>query len=318
MRYKEKTVKLSQIDSKDDTFRITTEANIDDLMTSIKNVGLLNLPLLIKKNVTYTIVCGFRRIETCRRLGWSDLEARILASDTKGLECAKYAIIDNAFHRPLNLIEKSRAIEMLSVFIKDNSSLAKELPSLGLPENQAVTKKIKNLCHLSQPIQDSILSNTISLSMALELGKLTQDAGETFAKIFNLLKLSLNKQREIITLIKEIALREDVSIMDVLEDGNLQAILTNEDLDRNQKTRKIRIYLNQRRFPAVTNAQKKFEKHLNELKLGSGTKLIPPEHFEGTTYTLKLSFKNLIELKDRKTTIDAIIQNPSLKKILPP
>ncbi len=55
---------------------------------------------------------------------------------------------------------------------------------------------------------------------------------------------------------------------------------------------------------------------MKKLKLGSGTKLIPPDNFEGTTYILKLFFKNLIELKDRQASIDALIKNPSLKKIL--
>jgi len=314
MRLKEKTVKLSFIDSGDETFRITTEVDIDDLTDSINNVGLLNPPFLIENRDHYTIVCGFRRIESCRRLGRSHIEARILDSDTKRLECVKLAITDNAFQRPLNLIEKSRSINMISGFFKDNSSLAKEISAVGLPENQSLINKIKNLCHLSQPIQDGILSDTISLSMALELGRLTQGAGEDFVKLFGLLKLSLNKQREIITLIKEIAHRDNISIQKVLQ--SLQKILNDEDLDRNQKTRKIRIYLKQRRFPAITSAEKAFEKHVNELKLGRGSKLIPPKNFEGATYTLSIYFNSLNELKEHKATLDKIIQNPGLAAIL--
>ena len=304
------------MDSKDDTFRITTEVNINHLVDSIKNVGLLNPPLLTRNNKKYTIVSGFRRIEACLRLAWSSVEARILDSDTHRLECIKYAITDNAFQRPLNLIEKSRSIDMLARFFKDNSSLAEELSAMGLPENRSIIKKNKNICYLSQTIQNGILSNTISLSTALELGRLPQDAGECFAKLFGLLKLSLNKQREIITLIEEIALREDISIMEVLAEYGLQKILSNKDLDRNQKTRKIRNYLKQRRFPALTSAEKEFAEHVKKLELGSGAKLIPPENFEGTNYTLKLSFKNIVELKDRKAIFDAIIQNPALEKIL--
>lgn len=152
--------------------------------------------------------------------------------------------------------------------------------------------------------------------MALELGRFKQEAGESFAKLFEILKLSLNKQREILTLVKEISLREDISILKVLENNVLQEILTNEDLDRNQRIRKIRNYLKQRRFPVITTAEKEFEKQLKKLKLGSQTKLIPPDNFEGTTYILKFSFTNLIELKDRKATLDALIQNPCLEKIL--
>ncbi len=316
MGFKQKIVKLSLIDFKDESFRITTQKNTDHLMDSIDNVGLLNLPLLIEKRSGYKIVCGFRRVEACRRLDWSDIEVRILDVDTKRLECIKYAITDNSLQRPLNLIEQSRSINLLYLFFNDVGAMGKELSVMGLPENQSIIKKIKELCHLPGSVQRGILSNTVSLTMALELGKLQQDAGEGFAKLFETLKLSLNKQREILTLVKEISLREDIPILKVIESNILQKILTNEDLDRNQKISKIRIYLKQRRFPVITTAEKEFEKHLKKLKLGNGVKLIPPDNFEGSTYFLKISFKNLIELKDRKASFDAFIRNPSLKNIL--
>lgn len=316
MRFKEKRVTLSRIDSGDDTFRITTNADTDDLMDSIHNVGLLNLPLLMENNANYTIVSGFRRIEACQRLGWPNINARILDSDTHRVECVKFAITDNAFQRPLNLVEQSRSIHMVSSFFKDPRKLTKEMSVLRLPTNQSIVKKIKRVCHLSPLIQSGILSNTISLTTALELGKLSQDAGDGFAILFYRLKLGLNRQREIITLVKEIAFRDDISIQDVLDEKGMQHILKNEDLDGSQKAGKLRIYLRQRRFPSITEAEKKFEAHAKKLKLGSGTKLIPPDNFEGTAYTLKISFKNLAELKHRKATFDTILRHPSLEKIL--
>jgi ParB family transcriptional regulator, chromosome partitioning protein len=315
MRFKQKIAKLSLIDSKDDSFRITTQTNVDHLMDSITHVGMLNLPLLVEKETGYKIVCGFRRIEACRRLNRADVEARILESDTKKLECITYAITDNSLQRPLNLIEQSISINLLYPFFKDVSVLGKELSAMGLPDNPSIVNKIKELCHLPESVQKGILSNTISLAMALELGRLQQDDGVSFAKLFETLKLSLNKQKEILTIVKEISLREDIPILKVIKTDRVQKILSNEDLDRNQKIRKIRIYLKQRRFPVITAAEKEFENQLKKLKLGSGTKLIPPDNFEDSTYILKLFFKNLTQLKDRQAKIDELIKNPSLRKI---
>lgn len=208
MHFNEQTVKLSWIDSEDDTYRITTEVRIDALVDSIKKVGLINAPFLIEKTRSglkskFVIVGGFRRIEACRRLGWSTIKARILASDTSKLEAVKLAITDNALQRPFNLIEESRSVSMLSAFFVENDGLAKETSPLGLPENPDIIKKIKNICHLPGPIQNGILANTISLAMALELSRLEQNDGIFFANLFSDLKLSLNKQREIIVLVKD-------------------------------------------------------------------------------------------------------------------
>jgi len=316
MRYRLKIVDLSEIDLGDDAFRITTERQVDDLMHSINHVGILHHPLLLKKEATYTIICGFRRIEACRRLNWSELEAMILGPDTIRLKCIKYAITDNAFQRPLNLIEKSRSIGMLSDFFKDINSLSEELSLLGLFEHPSMIKKLKGICHLPELFQNSILSNTISLAMVLELAGMSEDDAKGFIKLFNTLKLSLNTQREIVTLIKEIAIREDKSILQIIEESHLNKILTNEDLDKNQRAHKIRIYLKQRRFPTIAVIEKSYEKYHQKLNLERGFKLIPPTNFESPTHTLQLSFNNMIQLKELKTAFEALMENPYLKKMV--
>ena len=111
-------------------------------------------------------------------------------------------------------------------------------------------------------------------------------------------------------------MRDDIPIPRLLEDKRLQEILHRDDLDRNQKIRQIRIYLKQLRFPVLATAEEAFEKHKMNLKLGKGAKLIPPDDFEGTTFTLQFSFKNTDELKSHQAAFDAILKNPALKKIL--
>jgi len=314
MDFEKNQAPLSLIDSKDQTYRVTTEAGIDDILDSIKNVGLINSPILIKKKSKYTIICGFRRIAACRMLGLLNIEAKILGSNTNEIDCVKCAITDNSFQRPLNLIEQSRALFMLSGFFKDITSLADAASSLGLPHNPSLIKKIINIYHLPLPIQNCVLSNIISLSMAAELGTFEKDAGITFAKIFNDLKLGLNKQRELITLINEISLRENIPIIKVIQENGFQEILRNDELDRTKKTKTLRFYLKKRRYPSITRAEQKFEELVKELKLGNNMKLIPPKNFEGNTFIIKLHFNNLKELRDHSDTLGEILQNSTLKK----
>jgi len=316
MNFEKNQVPLSLIDSKDQTFRITTETGIDDILDSIKNVGLINPPILIKKKSKYTIICGFRRIAACRMLGLLNIEAKIPVSNANELDCLKFAITDNSFQRPLNLIEQSKSLFMLSGFFKDITSLADAASSLGLPYNPSLIKKIINIYYLPSPIQNCVLSNIISLSMAVELGAFERDAGITFARIFNDLKLGLNKQRELITLINEISLRENIPVMKVIQESNFQEILNSEELDRTKKTERLRFYLKKRRYPSIAQAEQDFVSLIKELKLKKGMKLIPPKNFEGNTFIIKLHFNNLKNLQDHSDALKKIIQNPTLKKIL--
>ena len=316
MRFKIKNVKFEQIESEDETYRITTNDNTDDLVASIQRIGIVNPPLLIQNISNYRIVCGFRRILASQRLGWNNMDARILDANTKKLECVKYAIVDNAFQRSLNLVEISRSINMLYGFFNEANQLGMEMAEMGLPENRSLIKKIKKICHLPMTLQNGILSNTLSLSMALELGSLEKETGKDFAKLFANLKLSLSKQREMLTLVKEIAHRDNAPMLKVLNDDALQNILNNNHFDRNQKASKIRRHLKQRRFPIITKAEQTFEGHVKRLNLKAGAKLIPPENFESTKYTLRFTFSSYDELQDHKSTFDAVIKNPSIQKLL--
>jgi len=316
MQFKIKNVTLDQIESEDETYRITTNEDTDDLVESFEHVGLVNPPLLIKNNSSYTIVCGFRRIFACRHLALDNISARILPGNTAKLECAKYAIVDNAYQRSLNLVEISRAMNMLDRFMDKTKHFGIKLKAMGLPENQSLIKKIKKIDCLPMELKNGILSNTLSLSMALELGKFDKKTGIGFAQLFNSLKLSLSKQREILTLVKEIAHRDDAPILTVLKEPEMQTILNNNHFDGNQKARKIRKYLKQVRFPIITKAEQAFVTHLKTLNLKTGAHLIPPENFESTVYTLKFTFNSFSELQNHKITFDALIENPAMKTLL--
>jgi len=307
---------LARINSQDDTFRITTRTDVNDLLESIQYDGLITPPLLIKKNSAFIIVSGFRRIAACLKLDWNEITARILKPDVGVLGCLRLAIAENALQRSLNLIETSRCLQKLSLFITNTRLLAESASILGLPANPSIIDKIKNLSLLPMPIQTSILSDTISLAMAKELESLEADCAIAFTRLFNQLKIGLNKQKEIVTLVKEIARRDDLSTQAVMEDKHFIEIVNHRDLDRGQKSRKLRSYLRQRRYPRIAEAEKKFESHRKNLNLGNDIKLIPPKEFEATTYGLNLTFPNLEYLKTLQTRLNKIIQQPDFKKIL--
>ncbi len=259
MRFEEKRVRIDRIDPSDETYRITTESEIDRLIDSIQAVGLINFPILIRKDQGFTIISGFRRIASCGALGWTHIDGRIVDPQTPLRETANMAISENVFQRTLNLIEQSRVVLLLSTFYNSDHILAKKAAHFGLPNSPSFTKKIKQICLLPEPIQSGVLSNAISFAMALELGILVKEIGVIFANLFVRLKLSLNKQREIVMHAKEISQREDISVLKVLEEGDIEKILNSEDLDQREQAQRIRSYLERRRFPTVVARKKKVE-----------------------------------------------------------
>ena len=310
------TISPVDIDSEDLTFRITTRSDIENLPGSIQKIGLIQPPVLIAKSAGYAIVCGFRRVAACRKLGWTRITARILEKTVDRFKTAQLSIADNAFQRSLNLVETSRALKLLDDFGPDNQQRREAAEALGLPISRSVTPEVKKICRLPLPIQEGILTNIINLTMALELGGLDPATAEGLVRLFDQLQVGLNKQRELLLLLKEIAGRDDTSIPQLIAEKPLQEILKNAEMDRAVQRQKVRSYLRQRRFPAITKAETDYRKWVRQLKLGNNINLIPPKDFEGNTFSMTLRFNNRQDLSDLNKRIEKIIQHPALGKIL--
>ncbi len=321
MAFDDAVVDLTRIDAEDNAFRITTNTEDAGLAKSIRGVGLISPPLLLSKSGDggdpgFRIIAGFRRVAACNALGRRRIPARVLPPETPGLTCARLAAADNAFQRSLNPIEISRALTLLRRHLPDPADLAAAAGDLGLPDAPDPIRKLLPLCTLPAELQSGILAGAISLSMARTLSALDPDLAVALARLFRDLKLSLGKQREVLTLLQEIASREERTEADVLDDDGVQSILGDAEADRNQRAAALRRWLRRRRYPAISRAEAAFNEAVRELPLGEGVQLIPPKGFESPVYSLSLTFKSRSELSDRNRRIGEILSHPALRTIL--
>ena len=310
------TVMLADIDSADTTFRITTRTELDNLVLSIQKLGLMHAPVLKYNPGGYVIVCGFRRIAACRNLGWTRIRARVLRENFGFFEMARLAVADNALQRPLNLIETSRALKLLTGVKTEKEVLVAAAAELGLPLSPSIVPKLTKICDLPLPIQKGILADVIDLSMALELDRLNPEDGQALLGLFDHLKVGLNRQRELLLLLEEISQREEIPIQQLMTEKPLNHILENTEIDRSIKRQKVRTYLRRRRFPMISEAETQYRAFVKQLKLGPHITLMPPKDFEGMTYTMTIRFDNQKELKNLKAKLEKIIHHPGLGKIL--
>lgn len=316
MPFSSRTIPLNRIDLKDNTFQITTESALDSLAASIARVGIMHSPVLLGDDSRYQVVNGFRRIAACNSLGMTEISAKVLPPETDRKTCIEWAVADNVFQRPLNLIEISRALTLLADVYRNSEDVCRAAREMGFPDNLSAIAKLRQLSGLPMAIQDGVSSNTLSLAMALELGKLEIPAGVAIAQLFGNLKLGLNKQRELMMMIQEISCREHLPVYEILNSSDFRNIVDHEKWDRSQKTAKLRQYLKRRRYPAITAAEKEFEDRVRSLSLDDGVMLIPPRDFEGNTFSFHFSFHTQGELRNRLAFLAEVSTHPVLSHIL--
>jgi ParB family chromosome partitioning protein len=231
------------------------------------------------------------------------------------LQCVEIAITDNVSRRPLNIIEQARCLRLMESVGKD-AAVSPEMATLvGVPLNTAFIAKMRAVLAVSETIQHSIIRGNIPLPVATMLSEWTPEDAEAVAAIFNDLPMGLNKQREILLHLYEISARDDLPIWQLLEEEPVQSILNCGDVDGNQKTRSLRLYLRQRRFPRLVTIEQQFHEKIAAFKLGGDIQIIPPTNFEGDTCNLTIRFSSIDDLKKARRKMSDIIDNPIASKL---
>ena len=321
MQFEIKEIPVDTIDSGDQTCRISSLADpawIKALSDSIERIGMVQAPIVIKKDAHHRIISGFRRIAACLCLGHRRILCRLLAPKTSVRNQAELAIAENAWQRPLNLMEKARAVALLEKIELSPDRLTKLAEPLGLVENPKMIDKLSCLTRLPMLIQQAVESESLGLAMALALGKLDPGDARQILDLFQTFRFGLNRQRELLELIREIAKRESVSISRILASDDVVDILNRTDQDRPARGGALRRYLKQRRYPTLTRVETAFNRLEKELELGPRVRLTPPPYFEGATFQLVLSFDTFAELNDHQQKLLTMSRHPHLKQFLSP
>ena len=173
-------------------FQVKDDEEMERLMESIREYGVLN-PIIVRfRDGYYEIVSGHRRFEACRRLKKQDIP--VIVRDLSDDE-AILTMVDSNLHREKLLpSEKAFAYKMkLDVLKKQgqrtdltSAQLAPKLRSDEVVaeeagESRATIQRFVRLTNLIKPLLDMVDAGKIALTPAEKLSYLKKDEQETLA-----------------------------------------------------------------------------------------------------------------------------------------
>ena len=303
---------MDQINTGDRTFKITTQTEKTELVQSIRAIGLLQPPVLIKTGRDLSIICGFRRIDACETLNITRIPARVLPSHFPKMTCAQIAVADNASQRSLNIVEQSRAYALISKLADHSTAWKKIVESTGLACSQTAMDRVIPVAGMPVSMQDAILEGSIALPIALHINRLAHDDAMALCSLFRQVTPGLNIQRELLELISEISSRDDIPITRLLAQSDISDIIANADFSAPQKVQHLRMLLKTKRFPELSKAEAAYNRKVKTLKLDPRVQIHPPHFFEGTAYRLSLTIDSRSQLKSLQSELDKLVRHPNL------
>lgn len=310
-------VSIPQIDLTDTTYQVSNPKDNLELAGSLEAVGLINPPILIQVDKKFKIVSGFRRIRAIQQLNWSEITARILPGQASRLTCVQIAIAENSFLRNLDIVEQARALRLLKSCFSDQEALISSALELGLPLNPSLIEKLDMVNGMNSVLRDGLTMGAIALPAALKLYHWDDhDAAQQMGQLLIKLNMSLNRQREMIGWMEGILARETTIFNNILESLGIDKILADPEGDRRQKTDTIRSLLKKRRYPAITEMEKRYCALTQKIPLPAGCKLIPPPFFEGTVFSVTIDFSTSSQLNEQLDGLKSLSQGKELTRLL--
>jgi len=290
-------VNIDQINFDDLSYIFSVESDLSQLLTSIKNAGLINSPILeFTSDKTYRIVTGVKRIKALVQLKIKKFTAKVFYSENKKptLELFLLNLHENVGTRELNIIEKANVIhKLINIFNLPKDQVTKEfLPLLKLAENPQIINRYLPLINLEENIKKAVEEEFISIDIAISFMNSSQEDRSKIFNLFDQLKLGKNRQKEFLRLLMDIKVITNKTISFILENENIQSIVQDKKLTLALKINRIKDVLKKLRYPNFTKIEEKFNCLKKELKLPPNIKFYAPPFFESEKYKFELNFKN--------------------------
>ena len=155
--------------------------NIDELMLSIKEKGVLEPILVRPKAGRYEIIAGERRYVASKRAGLREIPCiEMRVEDNEAMEIA---LIENLQRKDLDVFEEADGLKALAdVYGYNHVDIAKKIGKA-----RSTITEILNICKIPKEIRDFCKqSNIVSRSTLIEIAK--QKNIETMKKLVSMIK----------------------------------------------------------------------------------------------------------------------------------
>lgn len=152
------SVPIAQIvPSPNQTRRIFTQASLDELATSMEQVGLLQ-PITVRATAQkrYELIAGERRLRAAKQLGWRYIESRII--DVPQVNAALLTIIENLQRENLNFFEEAESYKLLM----QEYGMTQDQIAYRIGKRQSTVSNKLRLLRVTPPLREYILSQGLT------------------------------------------------------------------------------------------------------------------------------------------------------------
>jgi len=169
---------------------------------------------------------------------------------------------------------------------------------------------------MEDEIKTYVLKEEVSRANIRRLATLTPDNRMAVLSLISPLKLGENRLRELLTLLEEISRRNRCEEKDIVQQPEIEVILSQKELTPSQRTERMKRVLTSLRYPKLNLLEKAFEKKRKDLNLPSNMSLHHPPFFEGRGLKIEFQFETIEEYQAMLSALSALPGKEPFKQMI--
>ena len=305
-------IHFNQLDLGDKTFLLAPPGNDTvpaRLQESIDRSTILHPPIVREKREgCFQVVTGRKRLFTAKGSGRACCDCLTMAASATVLDGLAVALEEVLLNGKINPVEQAIFFQKVLRETDVNEAAERFLPLLGLPPRPNLIQHSIALLNIEEPLVAAVHRGRLDDKVALELGKL--DFGDRMAlfEIITLLHLSVGNQKKLTISCRELAVRTNSSIRQVLSDPEAEVILNHAGANLPQKAANLMAWINRKRFPRLSEAEQEFRRFTGRLRLPKGVSLDHSPSFEKDELTLTITIPNQERLKELWSKLEPLLK----------
>ncbi len=265
-------IPLHLIDAEDKIFCFAEQSatEIEALRRSIVQLGVID-PLVVQPGQKYRIISGFTHFSIARDLGFSSLPAWVLRDELSDSQILTVALL--AHSRPLSLIEKIRVIKTITTLKVSSTQIPQLYASFLDIHSHQLIELYRRVSNYEPSLLSYISNHGLSLKQALVFEGLSCREQTLLVSLATSLSLKGYDLYDILTHLKEIAMREGKKVLQVIQELGLGELSTGSKLTRSQKIAKMKEMIKSKRYPWLTEINKELIALNRRMKFASSSQI---------------------------------------------
>jgi len=310
------SVPLSDLDLNDrlTDFSLNPTGCPEKLLDSVKEVGIRHPISICSANKPYKIISGHKRVQATIKAGLTHIPAFLVPTMDDALVTN---LKENFALRHYSDIEKGCILnKLIAEGIEEDTIIDLYMPLLELERSKKIFQDLILVDKIGSGLQKLLHRFNVPVKIFQVFFAWDNENQEAAEKFFAATRPGVNKWRDLLELIEEIATRDNIFPKEVFSASAPIEILQDNNLTPPQKYDRVYQDLQQKRYPVLSDLKKQVARALDEMKLDDKTRFKYQEAFESDEMKLELKFRDERELSQQVEKIFQALQSGSVETLI--